>query len=196
MQFSFTLLHGWNRERELLTALRGENLLPHQLLLMLSDGSLTTHLEAIYDCTLTVEIRESGTVLLEEGEAAFLGVTPGGEAVARGTWLKAGGKKLVYAKTLLPVERLDERLIRDVSTVEEPLVRLLTTEYPFSRKERIEIGIVASSAVAGELDVPDDTPFWMRRYRLTTQAEAGERSVRAMVTELFSPELMGTPLLR
>jgi len=196
MNFSFTLLHGWNGGRTRETTHGGENLLPHQLLLLLSDGSLTTHLEAIYDCALAVEIREQGSTRLDAGDSRFLGAAPGAEAVARGVWLKAEEERLVYAKTLLLTERLGKQLVHDVATVEVPLGRLLARSHPFSRKESIECAVATSPVVAEALSLPDETPFWIRRYLLEARAAEGTQTLRAMVTELFTPELMGTPRVR
>ena len=196
MKFSFTLLHGWNGEGELLAALRGNHLQPHQLLLLLSDGSLTTHLETLYNSPLTIEIKESGTTSIDEEDAAFLGVSKGDEAVARGTWLKIEGKKLVYAKTLLPTDKLESRVVEDVSTSDVPLGRLLARSHPFLRKDRSEMGVVTSPSIAGELEMAEDTPLWARRYLLMAQPEYGGASLRAMVMEIFAPELMGTPQVR
>ncbi|MCP3677933.1 MAG: chorismate lyase [Deltaproteobacteria bacterium] len=196
MKFSFTLLHGWNGEGEFSAALRGSHLQPHQLLLLLSDGSLTTHLETLYNSRLTVEIEESGSTSLDEEDAAFLGVSKDDEAVTRGTWLMVEGKKLVYAKTLLLTDRLEGRVVEDVSTSDVPLGRLLARSHPFLRKERSEMGAVTSPSVAGELDMAEDTPLWARRYLLRAQPENGGSSLRAMVMEIFAPELMGTPQIR
>jgi len=193
MKFSFNLLYGWDGKGQLSAALSGNNLQPHQLLLLLSDGSLTTHLETLYDATLTVEIVESGVVSLDGEDAAFLGVKEGDEAVMRGSCLMIDGRRLVYAKSLLPTDNLEGRVAHDVSTSHVPLGRLLSGSHPFLRKERSEMAVVASSPIAGALGLAGDTPFWARRYLLLAQSEDGGSVLRAMVMEIFSPELMGSP---
>ena len=110
--------------------------------------------------------------------------------------MKAAGERLVYAKTLLLTEGLDEELVRDVATVEVPLGRLLARSHPFSRKKNLECAVATSPVVAGALSLPEETPFWIRRYLLEARAAEGAESLRAMVTELFTPGLMGTPLAR
>ena len=196
MKFSFTLVNGWNGARELPAAIRSGPLQPHQLLLLLSDGSLTTHLETLYNSPLAIEIVESGAVSLDENDAAFLGVNEGDEAVMRGTWLMIEGRRLVYAKTLLPTDGLESRVAQDVSTSEAPLGRLLARSHPFSRKERSEMAVVSSPSITGALEIGEDTPFWARRYLLIAQSESGGAPLRTMVMEIFTPELMGTPPAR
>jgi chorismate-pyruvate lyase len=196
MKFPFVLLLDWIRGTEILRDFRDSSLLPHQLLLLISDGSLTTHLETIYACRLDVEIKESNTMLLDDTTAASLGVEPGQKAVVRGVWLKAKGEKVVYANSVLPIARIDERLLEDISTAEEPLGRLLASDYPFSMKEGIEVGVVGCPGVACDLGLSGDTPFWTRRYRLSVQSADGDRAIEAMVMEIFSPELLGRPVLK
>ncbi|MEE9591217.1 MAG: chorismate lyase [Thermodesulfobacteriota bacterium] len=196
MKFPFVLLFDWIRGADILKDFKDSGLLPHQLLLLVSDGSLTTHLETIYACRLDVEIRESNTILLDNSTSAYLGIEPGQEAVMRVVWLKAKGKKVVYANSILPIARIDGRLLEDISRAEEPLGRLLASDYPFSMKECMEVGVVGSPGVASDLGLSKDTPFWTRRYRLSVQSADGDRAIKAMVMEIFSSELLGRPVLK
>ncbi|MFQ5329950.1 MAG: chorismate--pyruvate lyase family protein [Thermodesulfobacteriota bacterium] len=196
MKFSFTLVNGWNGAGGRSAVITDNQLQPHQLLLLLSDGSLTSHIETLYNSPLAIEIVESGGVSLGEEDATFLGVNKGDKAVMRSTCLLIDGRRLVYAKSLLPTGNLEGKVVEDVAASEVPLGRLLARSHPFSRKERSEMAVVSSPSIARALEIAEDTLFWARRYLLLAQSESGGSALRTMVMEIFTPELMGSPTAR
>ena len=191
-RFSYTLLGGWSSPGgkdcpEL------EGILPHQKLLLLSDGSMTLDLELLYNSRVEVELKFKGTGALPGKDAVYLGERAGTEAMEREVWLKVDGRRLVYAHTLIPLHCIDGRLKSELERhASEPLGRVLTGNKIFFTKEKLETGVVACPTAAEELGAPSPTPFIARRYILSNKETSGEWVIKASVTEIFSPELVSS----
>ncbi len=190
----FKLVAGWTGAGESGNDSRLTALKPSQLVLLTSDGSLTDMLEVLCNSKVEAEIKSSRSGTLGVAQSEFLGMEPGTAAIERNVWLKAGGRKLVYAHSIVPSSLLAKDLADDISGTEIPMGRILKGYYPFSMKDRIEIGIVLSDDIAGNLAIPPDTPLWARRYRLSVLSPERNGSVRAMITEVFSLDLLGMPV--
>ncbi|OGP17979.1 MAG: hypothetical protein A2V21_307150 [Deltaproteobacteria bacterium GWC2_55_46] len=171
-----------------------DGLLPHQKLLLFSEGSMTLELELLTQGNVEAEIRFMGLTSITAEAASFLGAEVGAEAMEREVWLTGGGRRLLYAHALIPEgmiapdikSALDER-------PKEPLGRVLASNGVLFAKERLEIGIVKSPCASRDLEIPEDTPLFARRYILFNKG-ADRWIIKAGLTEIFSPELVGAVL--
>jgi len=192
--FSYTLISDWTGGLEARHIPVVEGLLPHQLLLLFSEGSMTTELELLSNERVEAEIRFNGPAALSRADADFLGALPGDAAIEREVWLNAGEKRLLYARTLIPLAMID----RDVKAAldekgSEPLGRVLASNGILFAKERLEIGVVRCPVASRDLDLPEGTPLFARRYILFNRGSQGW-IIKAAVTEIFSPGLIGAGL--
>jgi len=193
VRFSYTLLRDWSRAGHDKMSPELDGILPHQKLLLLSDGSMTLDLELLSNARVCVEVKFKGTGPLGEQAAGYLEEPAGTEAMEREVWLTAGGKKLVYAHTLIPLSRIEEGLKTELEkNANEPLGRVLTSNKIFFTKEKLDVGVVKCVSAAGELGCPASTPFIARRYILSNRENSGTWIIKASVTEIFSPELISS----
>ncbi|HXI09737.1 MAG TPA: chorismate lyase [Thermodesulfobacteriota bacterium] len=196
-RFSYTLLRDWFRTESDRTRPELNGILPHQKLLLLSDGSLTLDLELLYGSKVEVEVKYKGTGPLPEQAARYLDEKAGGAAMEREVWLTVEGKKLVYAHTLIPLSCIEGGLKEELErNANEPLGRVLTSNKVFFSKEKLEVGVVRCRSAAVELGSPAQTPFIARRYILSNREPSGVWVIKASVTEIFSPELVSSDLTR
>lgn len=188
--FSLTLLGGWTAPAEAVSTSFLSGLAAHEKLLLFSEGSMTVELELLTGRRVEVELRQMGERELSPDEAAFLGISPDEAALEREVWLKANGTRLLYARTLLPLCRLDPGVKEALGqTGTEPLGRLLTSRGILFAKERLEASLVRCEAAASGLGLGSDAPLYARRYILYSRGEQGW-VIEAAVTEVFSPGLI------
>ena len=188
---SYTLLRNWTGPddkdwEEALGALTKD-----QLRLLCSDASMTLDLESLLGSRLAVEVRLRDTTTVDRDEALYLGEDVGSEAFEREVWLTAGDRRVLYARTLIPIERIDPKLIEALEKGHaEPIGRVLNSKkIPFSKK-RLEFGVVCCERLAADLGVDGRTPLAARRYILKSENIYGGLAIKASVTEIFSPELV------
>lgn len=168
--------------------------MPQQRFLLLSDGSMTLNLELLTGSKVEVEIRRSGLARLSKNAAAYLEEEQGNPSLEREVWLTAGGKRLIYAQTLIPLNRIEEKLLEALRMEgNEPLGRVLNSKkIPFT-KDRLEVGVVSCARASTDLGMDARTPLMARRYVLFNK---GDRWViKAAVTEIFSPDVIGSPCI-
>ncbi len=192
--FSYTMQNGWTGGLEARRIPLVEELLPHQLLLLFSEGSMTTELELLSNDRVEAEVRFNGPARLSRADADFLGASPDDPAIEREVWLNAGEKRLLYARTLIPVAMLDPFVKAALDEKgSEPLGRVLASNGILFAKERLEIGVVRCPVASRDLDLPEHTPLFARRYILFNKGERGW-IIKAAVTEIFSPGLLSAGL--
>jgi len=193
---SYTLVRDWveTQSRRELPELAG--LEPHQKLLLLSDGSMTLDLELLYGSAVEVELQRSANAALSERDAPYLDEEPGMDVTEREVWLTVGGKKLVWAHSLIPSQRVSPEIKEalDANTT-EPIGRVLTNHKVFFSKSRLDVAVVACAHASKDLKLPPDTPLFARRYILSTM-QGGEWIIKASITEIFSPEVISARLLK
>ncbi len=193
IRFSYTLLRDWFRAEMERDRPELNGILPHQKLLLLSDGSMTLDLELLYNSKVEVEVKFKGASPLPEEDAFYLEEKTDEAAMEREVWLTVDGKKLVYAHTLIPLSRIGGGLKRELErNANEPLGRVLTTNKVFFTKEKLEVGVVRCCSAAEELGSPASTPFIARRYILSNREASGAWIIKASVTEIFSPSLVSS----
>jgi chorismate-pyruvate lyase len=215
-----TLVQNWSSpkvRRVQGTALEG--LTEAQRGLLLSTGSMTLALEAFTGKTVRVELRKSLRTELSKGTGYYLGLpfttdkkpinkkAINRRALEREAWLMAGGVRLIYARTLIPLDCIDAKLLDQLESESvEPIGRVLASrKIPFS-KRGLELGTLRSAGLARDLGLRPDTLFIARRYILFNDPPTGDEGegeeiktkksglIRAAVFEIFNPALMGPAL--
>jgi chorismate-pyruvate lyase len=189
--FSNNWLNSNELPDELKEAFSASALPEDQKELLLSEGSLTLHLERIFGSPVEVEVSRTVYSPLSPDEASYLDESPCEESMIREVWLRVGGKRLVYARTLIPLARMERGLMEVLKQGGEPLGKILSTKnIPFT-KDRLEVGVIKNERAAKELGIDPERPLFARRYRLLSMKEEGRWNIKASVTEVFSPELVG-----
>lgn len=190
-RFSYTLLRDWFRADLERDRPELDGILPHQKLLLLSDGSMTLDLELLYNSKVGVEVRFKGTSPLPGEDASYLEEKPGEDAMEREVWLTVDNRRLVYAHTLIPLSCIEGGLKEELERyANEPLGRVLNANRVFFTKEKLEVGVVRCPTAAGDLGAPASIPFIARRYILSNREAASGWIIKASVTEIFSPGLV------
>ena len=210
----FTLVQNWSSPgRQGVRKLRGtalEGLTEPQRDLLLSTGSMTLAIEAFTGSTVQVELRKSARTELsgETGDYLGLPLTPDKKtrnkrALEREAWLTAGEARLIYARTLIPLDCIDAELLdRLESESVEPIGRVLASRNISFGKRRLEVGTLRSAGTARDLGLDPETVFTARRYVLFNDGPPGDPDIltnqggliRAAVFEIFNPALMGPAL--
>ncbi|MBI5887941.1 MAG: DUF98 domain-containing protein [Deltaproteobacteria bacterium] len=206
--FAYGLLTNWSRVGEGLSPLRGLNsfkgaelsrLKPEQRFLLLSDGSLTLELELLSGqpkkparVEAVVEFRANCN--LTDEAAAYLEEAPRKPAMHREVWLTAGGRLLVYAQTLIPLERIEKGLLNALEMESSvPLGRVLSARKIPVCKDRLEVAVLKCPKAAMDLGIGADTPLMARRYILFNRDSSGVWIIKAGITEVFSPGVIPAP---
>ena len=194
----YSMAHGWKwiADKEAAALLEKLALKPHHKLLLLSDGSLTRFLEVLNQAPVDVEIKKHEIRKIKKDESVYLEVDASQEAIIRDVWLTQNKKKLVYAHSVFPLAGLDKNLLDNISTSIEPLGKSLTDRGLLTFKDKLEISAVYCSDVNSALNLAPNTILWAKHYRLLAQASSLEKGITASITEIFSPELAGKPLLK
>lgn len=172
------------------------SLLPRaQKELLISDGSLTVELEKLYGGELEVELRVNDYAMLSPEEADYLMVDQECESINREVWLEHTGRKLVFAHTLIPLSCLSPGLREALAeNADKPIGRVLASAGVAFEKKHLMVGIFECPEVAIDLELVEHAPFVARRYILTNTGYDTEPLIKAVVTEVFSPEVV-TPVL-
>lgn len=189
-EFSYTLINGWSRpsvgETPGLIGLK-----PEERLLLLSSGSMTLDLELLSGKAVEVELKYSGKASLGSEAAAYLNEDAGKEAVERVAWLTVEQKRLVFAYTLIPLDRIQKSLLKALeSRAREPIGTVLRSKKIPFQKENIEVGVLSCAPAALDLGIDASTPLVSRRYILFDRKKSGRWTIKALVTEIFSPVLI------
>ncbi len=199
-----TLVQNWSNvmgvgDHELVPGLGPLTSRQRDLLLCL--GSMTLALEGFAGAAVRVEVRKKGRTTLSRETSDYLGLGPaaGTEALEREVWLTAGSTRLVYARTLIPLECIDARLLDLLEEKSnEPMGRVLNSRnIPFAKKQ-LEVGTLRCPPLAADLKLDPDTTFIARRYVLFNDKGAGRAPgsgepdnkdwhIKAAVFEVFSP---------
>jgi chorismate-pyruvate lyase len=153
-------------------------------LLLTSDGSMTTALEALRAGRVSVEVVRQGEESIDDDTAQRLGVSPRQTAVSRHVWLTHAGERLLYAVSVLPMESLAPEVATEIRRGIEPLGRLFDTTNRAVIRDGLRIGRLHNPELADAFGVDPGEHLWCRAYRL-----AVERTLTASIVEVFSPRL-------
>ncbi len=168
---------------------------PQHRLLLLSDGSLTSFLEALNQSPVDVEIKNHEIRRMGKDEALYLEIDAGDDAIIRDAWLMQAAKKLVYARSIFPLSGLDKHFIETIAVGIEPIGKSLIGQGLLASKDKLEICAMHCRDVNNVLNLAPETILWAKHYRLTAQASSTGKKITASITEIFSPALAGKPPL-
>ena len=168
---------------------------PIDRILMTSDGTVTTMLEA---CTgepiVTSLTRQSGPASLDvlqrevgcwwQPSASLLELTPCERLIARRVMLQGrrSGVSLVAAESLIAADRLPDPHALDIGHVGASLGRLLNASGLATRRHIVDTAAVHDAAVNDRLDVARNVRLARRTYTI-----ASIEQIVAAVTEWFVP---------
>jgi len=194
--FSYTLVRDWAPARSGAELAGLAGLEPHQKLLLLSDGSMTLDLELLFGSPVEVEVERTGSASLSAADAEYLEEETGMEVTQREVWLTVEDKRLVWAHTLIPVQRVRDDIKKSLDANRgEPIGRVLNSMKVFFSKDRLDVGVVICAHASAALGLAPDTPLVARRYILSNKQES-EWLIKAAITEIFSPEIISTRSLK
>ncbi|MEE8574184.1 MAG: chorismate lyase, partial [Thermodesulfobacteriota bacterium] len=160
--------------------------------LICSDSSLTLQLERLLGERIEVDIKQNSTSTLSSEEATFLSEPPGAPSIEREVWLRAGSDKLVYAHSVIPKDCIEGWLFTELTEGTAPIGRVLEEASIPVTKQTLRIGFINSEIVATELELPVDTIFIARRYKLVNKKDDGTWVIKALLYEVFNPALIST----
>ncbi|MDD1718527.1 MAG: chorismate pyruvate-lyase family protein, partial [Methanoregulaceae archaeon] len=137
--------------------------------LLLTDGSVTTLLEAITDDTVQVRTLLQEVIPADGPVAAELGIEPGDPLNHRVVELYArrSGAILIYAVSDTPVNRLDPRFREDLMKADIPIGKILRSHRLETRREIVEVRLHSKDRrLAGIFGISPDEPVISRRYHI------------------------------
>lgn len=137
--------------------------------LLLTDGSVTTLLEAITDDTVQVRTLVQEVVPASESQALDLGVEPGEPVNHRVVELYTAGpgNVLVYAISDTPLARLDPGFRNDLMRADIPIGKILRFHRLETRREIAAIRLLAEDpSLARVFRIPASEPLISRKYHI------------------------------
>lgn len=174
----------WVSPPEFVQLQESRSVAPALRMLLGSNGSTTTAIEMLTAAPVAVEVLRQEERKLPPLWSDFLDLEPLQPALGRDVWLAAGGRRVVFAASCIPLRGLDPELRRALETRTRPLGATLEHESLPIIKDRIAIGRARLTADPDGLGLPVGATLWMRRYRLT----AADR-LTAGILEIFDPEI-------
>lgn len=153
-------------------------------MLLLSDGSLTRLLNALFLAPITLQRLRQEEVVLDDGMAEYIGAEAGQKVIDRDVWLMDGTKRLIYANSILPTSLMRDDIYNEITKGYTPIGTLLREQSVLTMRDRLQIAKIKAQGLCRDLEFPEDTELWARRYRLNT-----EGGFRGAIIEVFSPRL-------
>ncbi len=153
-------------------------------MILTSDGLLTTALQSLFLVPVEVEILRQEDCVLNDEAAGFLHLESGIPSHVREVWLKAKGKRIVFARSVIPLDGFPPSLLRALSEKPIPLGLLLQETGRPTIKDRMKVCGLENRAAPGVPKpsfFPGDDPLWARRYRLNHGDKNG-----VFIEEIFS----------
>jgi len=175
----------WASPEQFLAGLDPLEISPLLRVLLTSDGSMTTLLEAVRLAPVDLEVIRQDEEPLDDDAALHLGVRARQPTITRHVWLSQAGHRLLYASSVLPTATLSPTLADGVRRALEPLGRLLDGCGRAVMRDRLRIGRLDHPALAEALGGAAAERLWCRSYRLTV-----EQTLTASIFEVFSPRLV------
>ena len=145
-----------------------------QKILLSTDGSVTSLLEAIEGEEVTITTLSQEIVPADPDTADRLEIRTGSEINHRVVELRNGrtGEILIFAVSDTPIERLEPGFKSDLMQADIPIGRILKKHSIESRREISDIGIRASDeAMSRIFGIPFKDPLLFRKYRIIRQGK-------------------------
>lgn len=182
-------VRGWQKAPDWKKSLDPESLEKGFIRLLLLRGSLTRRLEALSGSVVKVELRKVLRRPLDKDEGAYLMASPGEDSIEREVWLKAGGKRLVYARSVFPSSLTGKKFSRVLKTSRKPLGSVFSLENIGVRREAFELAVITDKKISKGFGLKKEVSLFGRRYRLIGLAGNGAKRIKGIVVEVFSPSL-------
>jgi len=157
--------------------------------MLASAGSLTLDLEERFKSSVGVELQEVRPCRIRPELAAYLGVKPFEEALERDVWLTMDGRRLIYARSVIPISCTSERLSALLRGGERPIGKILADEGIEFSKDSMEFAVIDGQEQALEFGLEQAPMYIARRYRLFSRSKEGW-VINAAVTEVFTSSLI------
>lgn len=144
---------------------------PMQKILLGTDGSVTTLLENVLGCEVTVHTLSQKVVPADERVAASLNISAGESVNHRIVTLNESesGKALLYASSDTPLSRLEPSFKDDIMRAEIPIGRIMQMHQIEARRELDDVKACrASTNISDILGIVRHEPLLSRRYRIIT----------------------------
>lgn len=148
------------------------SLSPYQFLLLLTDGSVTTLLEAITGDEVGVKTLSQSVIPADEAVASLLALREGAEVNYRVVDLinRRTGEVLISAISHTPLERLEPGFRDDLMRADIPIGKILKLHNIEARREISGIrSFPADMSLAARFGVSAGTPFLCRNYLIIRQ---------------------------
>ncbi|MCK5236870.1 MAG: chorismate lyase [Deltaproteobacteria bacterium] len=187
-----SIFYDWLNKEEWLDEEEAGKLSEKEISVVTSQGLLIDELSVGALKSVKAELiwTEPSTLSIEDSE--YMNEDEGLECLVREVWLCVDGEKMVYAKLLIPVSRVDEKLLMRLKKDEEPLGGMLRAMGADTEKEKFQYGHCKGLDVSKGLSGDGDEKFITRRYLLSSRkgnSETSEWIIKAMVIEVFSREI-------
>ena len=141
------------------------NLTPFLRACLLTDGSLTTLLEALTGSEIKISGLKQKTIPADEKLSGELKINFGEELNEREVVLSAEQKPLVYAKSYSVISRLSDDAKSDILNTDLPIGKILKKHKVEVHREIKEIGLESDAKIAGILNLNNNKILW-RSYML------------------------------
>ncbi|MHB8483557.1 MAG: chorismate--pyruvate lyase family protein [Nitrospiria bacterium] len=186
--FSLACRKFWPDHQSFINDSKKSNLSPLIRILLTSGGTLTNGLQSLLMGPVYLEVANQMIIEIDNETAQFLGLKEQEKAIFREVWLLNDQKKrMVYARSYLPMNSLDPFLLQQVQLKSRAIGDLIDSSNLPSLKDKMTFSKIESAFLAGAFDIPEETSMWSRRYRLIVQ-----NCLLASIQEFFSPFLFET----
>jgi chorismate-pyruvate lyase len=175
----------WLSGDEFLRSDSADRMDPILRMLLMSDGTVTTSLQALIRTPISVEVFRHKEIRIDQATAEFLTAKPGSDALARDVCLTGKGRRLVYASSIIVLEGLRGPLLEALLTGEKPLGSLLQESGEPVMRDRLQIACIADPSGIKWIGLGGPGPIWMRRYRMTIPSNS-----TALIQEQFAGDLI------
>lgn len=153
--------------------------------LLISGDSTTSAIQSMGEVRLEMVRQEEGK--LEPLWADFLDLPALQPVITRNVWLTTGGRRAMFAASVIPLEGLNLKLKRTLVQGTKPLGLAIDGESYRPEKDRIGISRILVTADTESTGIPIGRPMWARRYRLQVP-----RRLTAAITEIIHPDFFSS----
>lgn len=159
---------------------------PLQRIILTTDGSITTVLEALFG-EVMVETRLQKLARANRRMARLLGIERGEEVNVREVSLNSMHRALVYAVSLTPIGRIEESFREEIMKEDVPIGRILKKlKIEYRREIRDYSAVGAGKNIAQALGLNRNELLLRRNYHIFREGK-----VMMNITEFFPYRLFG-----
>ncbi|MEM3382993.1 MAG: chorismate pyruvate-lyase family protein [Nitrososphaerales archaeon] len=150
----------------------GSNLSNVQKILLTTDGSVTRILEILTKKPIIIETKIKTSIKADENLARELRIKPDEIVNYRVVHLKnPSDKALIFARSWTPMERLNEKIKKDLTSLDIPIGKILFKYKIETRREITSIDVInADDEMAKAFHVESGNPMLSRYYNIIHEA--------------------------